>query len=156
VFRAAVYLPATNLIAYDVEATLAVFRALPDVRFVVFGGYQLRDPLPNVECVGFVHDMPAFYRDVTVLLRLVHHDGLSHSVVEALSFVRYVVWTYPFAGAAAARTADEAATAITELKRKFEAGALQPNLQGASAVTQRYAWYTLRDEFREALAPLLS
>ena len=148
-FCVAVYLPASNLAAYDVPTTVAVFRALPEVAFVVFGGYQVPEPLANVRCVGFVQDMPAFYGEVTALLRLVHHDGLSHSVVEALSFARYVIWTYPFAGTQAAGDAKAAVAAITELKRQFDAGALAPNLQGASAVTQRYAWYTLRDEFQE-------
>ncbi|GBD24471.1 hypothetical protein HRbin29_02149 [bacterium HR29] len=115
-FRVLVYLPERPWEPYDVEGTLAVMRALPDVPFLVVGGYVPPAPLPNVEALGFVPNMAEVYRRTSVLLRLTHHDGRSHSVIEALSFGRYVVWTYGLPGVVRVSGPAEAAAAIARLR----------------------------------------
>ncbi len=115
-FRVLVYLPERPGGAYDVEGTLAVIRALPDVPFLIAGGFVPPVPLPNAEALGFVRTMADVYHRTSVLLRLTHHDGLSHSVVEALSFGRYVVWTYPLPGVVRVSGPAEAAAAIARLR----------------------------------------
>jgi hypothetical protein len=154
-FRVLTYLPAQPGPAYDLEATLEVFEALPEVRFAVFGGYQ-PPARENVEAAGYVVDMPALYRRGSALLRLTRHDGLSHSVIEALSFGRHVLWSCPFPGAALVRNSAEAAREVRRLHERFLAGSLEPNREGAAAVTETYAWCTIRDEVRRGIARLLT
>ncbi len=155
-FRVIVYLPAGKHAAYDIEATLAVFTALPEVRFTLIGGHPAPAGLSNVESLGYVTDMPAVYRDAVAMLRLVHHDGMSHSVIEALSFGRYVVWSYPFEGAIHASSAEAATAAIRDLHARFTEAKLGPNDSGAESVTQKYRWCTLQNEIRAGMDPLLS
>lgn len=155
-FRVMVYLPAGDHAAYDVESTLAVVAALPDVHFTLIGGRPSPSALPNVESLGYVTDMPAVYRDNVAMLRLVRHDGLSHSVIEALSFGRYVIWSYPFDGAIHATTTDTAVAAIRDLHARFTARRLGPNEDGAESVTQKFRWCTLQNEIRAGMDQLLS
>jgi hypothetical protein len=153
-FRVLIYLPRQPHAAYDVAGSLEVVRALPDVAFTVFGGFAPHDPPPNLEVAGFQSDMAAVYRRGAALLRLVHHDGLSHSVIEALSFARHVLWTYPLEGVRQVAGPAEAIEALAAMHRAFTAGTLQPNANGATAVTQRYAWDTIREEVREGIEQL--
>jgi hypothetical protein len=155
-FRVLIYLPATPGDAYDVEGTLEVIRALPGVQFTIAGGYRPVDDLPNVSAPGFVQDLAAVYRESTALLRLVRHDGMSHSVIEALSFGRYVLWSYPFPGATLVASPGEAIAAIEALHASFATGSLAPNLEAAAEVTQRYQWDTLLNEVSQGIQQLLS
>lgn len=155
-FRVLVYLPAQPHAAYAVEETLAVMRALPDVSFAIAGGFAPPADLPNVTALGFVEDMGGVYRDSVALLRLVHHDGLSHSVVEALSYGRYVVWTYPFDGAITALSPEAAVAALRDLQARFTQRELGVNVEGIAKVTQRYSWATMLADARTGVDRLLS
>lgn len=113
--RVLISLPAAPHSAYDIEGTLAVVAALPGVRFTLVGGYDSAAPLPNLENRGFTNDMASVYRDHTVFLRLMRHDALSHSVVEALSFGRRVVWTYPLEGVDRAPGVEDGIAAVQRI-----------------------------------------
>jgi hypothetical protein len=52
----------------------------------------------NLIPVGWVDDMAELYREITLLIRLTQHDGLSFMVLEALANGRHVIWGYPFTG----------------------------------------------------------
>lgn len=105
-----VYLPEGSGPNYDVEAMTRVIDTLPGVPFVAVGGGRLERP--NVEVLGYVTDMRTVYRRVSCYLRLVHHDGLSHMVVEALSAGRRVIWSYSLPGVTMVGSPEEAAAAI--------------------------------------------
>lgn len=137
-FQVLVYLPTLPQEDYDVETTLEVIRSLPDIKFAIVGGYQPPERMENVEVLGFTQDMPGVYRESTVLLRMMKHDGMSHSVIEAASFGRYVLWSYELDGIT--RVAD-ASGAIAELRRLhdlFSANQLHPNSEGALHMQQTY------------------
>lgn len=155
-FRVLVYLPEGPSDVYDVFSTLEVMRALPGITFLIAGGFEPALPLPNVQSLGYVQDMPALYRDCAAFLRLTRHDGMSHSVIEALSFGRYVVWSRPTPGALLAHDTGEAVAALRGLHQRFLSGDLPPNLEGATAVTQTYGWSTMRDELTREIDQLLS
>lgn len=115
--RVLIYLPMQPGAAHDVEGTLAVVEALPDLAFTVVGGYVPERQLGNLRSEGYVTDMASQYRAHSILLRLTNHDGLSHSVVEALSFGRRVVWTHALDGVHEVGNATEAIAALRELTR---------------------------------------
>lgn len=137
-FRVLVYLPTEPQEDYDVESTLEVIRSMPDVSFGIVGGFAPPEHFPNVEILGFVSDMPAVYRQFTVLLRLMKHDGMSHSVIEATSFGRYVLWTYEMDGIISVHGAEAARTELLRLKAENEAGSLELNSVGARHMQEHY------------------
>lgn len=113
--RVLVYLPVAPGPAHDVAGTLAVVEALPDLAFTLVGGYVPDGRYTNLRSEGYVRDMASQYRAHSILLRLTHHDGLSHSVVEALSFGRQVVWTHHLEGVRQVSGPDEAIATLREL-----------------------------------------
>lgn len=137
-FRILVYLPVEPQPDYDVEATIEVIRSVPDVRFAIVGGYAPPEPIANVDVLGFRNDMPEVYRSCVGLLRLMRHDGMSHSVIEAASFGRYVTWSYEMEGVQAAPGAASAAAAIRRLHEQFRAGSLEPNVAAATHMQTKY------------------
>lgn len=137
-FRVLIYLPGEFQSDYRVDDTMEVVRSLPEVQFTLVGGHRPQ-PLPNLEVLGRVHDMPAVYARVAAYLRLTHHDGMSHSVVEALSFGRHVLWDHDLPGATTlVTTPPQAVDAITSLATRFRAGSLAPNEAGAAYVRERF------------------
>ena len=127
-FAALLYLPERPSAGYDVGAAFELVRALPDVPFLLVGGFRPPVPLANVEDIGYAEDMASVYARASVYVRLMPHDGLAHSVIEALSFRRYVILLYPHPGVTHVQGAEEAVSAIRELREVRE-----PNLAGAEA-----------------------
>jgi len=108
------YCPQGRERLYRWKALVAVAGRCPGIQFKVFR----RDgppPLPNLTCVpGFVdHDtLHTAYAAARAVLRLVEHDGMSLSILEALGFGRHAVWSYPYAACRQAESVDEAARAV--------------------------------------------
>ncbi len=128
--RVLMFLPQQPHAAYDVAGTIEVVDRLPDVQFSLVGGFTLNRP--NVESLGFVNEMASVYERCSCFLRLVNHDGLSHSVVEALSFGREVIWNYPMAGVTRVDGVDQAVEAV----RAHAAGPLVQNEAGIEAASR--------------------
>ena len=137
-FQVLVYLPAKPQEDYDVEATLEVMRLLPEVRFAIVGGYIPPEPMANVEILGFTQDMPGIYARSSALLRLMKHDGMSHSVIEAASFGRYVLWSYPLDGVTHVASAAEAVAELRRLHALYLENKLPMNSEGAHHMQQTY------------------
>jgi hypothetical protein len=131
--RVLVFLPANPHAAYDLEGTLEVISSLPEVAFTMVGGYVPAQRYDNLHNMGFVRDMASVYREHSIYMRLSHHDGLAHSVVEALSFGRQVVWTHALGGVTRAAGKMEAIAALQSLV------AVPPRLNEAGLATaERY------------------
>jgi hypothetical protein len=81
---------------------------------------------------GYVQDMASVYRQHSIYMRLTHHDGLAHSVIEALSFGRQVVWTYPLQGVTHVTSKTEAINALRTLT------ATSPSLNQAGLATAEH------------------
>ncbi len=154
-FRVLIYLPREFQSAYDIGSTLAVVRSLPEVQFMVAGGFRPPHPLQNLEALGFVDNMPTVYARSAALLRLTHHDGMSHSVIEALSFGRHVGWNYPLEGARRVGTPAEAIEMVEELAHKHGAAELEVNVAGARRVADRYDPAAMLEQVRAGLERLL-
>lgn len=142
-FTALLYYPVDGFDreVFDWETMRRLVEAFPGVRFVLIPSppETLPGPLPpNLEARGWVEDMEALYREVTVLVRLTTHDGQSFMAAEAVSRGRYVIWTYPMPGAIQAAGFEAVATELGRLAERHAAGALGPNLEGRSAVLERW------------------
>lgn len=154
-FKVLVYLPAGEHRAHDIDGTLSVISALPDIQFAAVGGRIIESAPPNLENLGFVEDMPSLYRECSAFLRLTHHDGLSHSVVEALSFGRHTLWTFEIPGVTLVDGPQRATEKLRQLKMSADEGSLATNIQGAEAVTERYGGTTPSDNLARAMRQAL-
>jgi hypothetical protein len=142
-FRVLLYYPEHPLDreVYDYPAMIALAREFPGAAFRLIPSPPEtlpEPPPPNVEATGWVTDMDAVYRETTVYVRLTNHDGTSFMAIEALSRGRYVIWTFPLAGAVRASGFDEVAAVLRELLEQHERGELGLNLAGRAAVMAEF------------------
>jgi hypothetical protein len=156
-FRVLLYFPPHAHAAYDMDGTFEAVRALPDVPFTLVGGVTPPAQLPNLCDRGTVSfdGMRSVYAECSVFLRLVHHDGMSHTVLEALSLGRHVLWSYPLSGVRRVTDTASAVQAITQLRSEHEAGTLAWNQAGAAIVRQRYQHQTVLQSARRRISELL-
>ena len=144
------YCPQGREKLYRWKHLVAVAGRCPHVRFKVFRRTG-PSPLPNLACVpGFAgrEEMLEAYREARAVLRLVEHDGMSLSILEALGFGRHAVWTYPYPACHQAHTVGEAVAAV---RRAVEAdvntagvAAMETLRRAADAKLARYVEEALR------------
>ncbi len=126
---------------FDGETLLRLPAAFPAARFILIPSpaATLPGPLPpNLEAPGWVDDMDALYREVTVYVRLTTHDGQSFMAAEALARGRYVIWTHPMPGAILASGFDAVAAALRSLLERHESGTLGLNAEGRRRTLERF------------------
>lgn len=127
---------------YGMKKILEVARIFPDipVRVVGIDSYEKEGGLPaNVQLLGWVDNTRQEYQRCVLYLRLAEHDGLSFSVLEALSFGRYVGYSYPVEGAMHIVDHDSLVSFIEGLYDDFLRGALPANEFGRNVVLQRHS-----------------
>jgi hypothetical protein len=155
-FTLLTYLPEGRADFYGGDAIRRLAAALPEARVLVTGTRSLPWTAPNVRCLGWVEQMAPLYAQSHVLVRLPRHDGLAFMVQEALAFGRYVVWTYPFAGAVRAANADDAVLVARELYSDYAHGELPPNEVGATHVRRRFNRDRIRADLLAGFGEILS
>lgn len=94
---------------------------------------------PNVRLLGYVHDMSQVYPEVTLYVRLAHHDGLSFMVLESLAYGRHVIWSYPFKGVISVGGYEELKQAVNILLHAHCNGKLELNREGRAYVLESYS-----------------
>jgi len=96
-FSVFTYIPENRLEFYNYDVILELIKNNPDIKFFVIAnsgkGLHKYD---NVEYVKWCDDVIKYYYQSTVILRIPKHDGLSLTVLEALSCGRQVIWNFPF------------------------------------------------------------
>jgi hypothetical protein len=142
-FGVLLYLPvdAFDREVFDMETLLRLPLAFPEVRFILIPSpaETLPRPLPaNCTAPGWVADMDALYREVSVVVRLTSHDGTSFMVAEALARGRQVIWTFPMEGAIRAEGFDAVVAAIRDLAARHAAGTLGLNEAGRQYVLAHF------------------
>ena len=149
-FSVLVFLPRPDLAdLYGWDRIVHAARALPEVRFNLVGLREgtLHAP-PNIVVHRWIPDLAAFYDSSTVVWRPVRHDaGIAFMVLEAMAHGRYVLYTYPIAGATQVRDELDAVRELVRLKALHDAGALALNHAGRESVWRTYR----RDVVRETL-----
>ncbi|MFN0145534.1 MAG: hypothetical protein ACKVT1_03410 [Dehalococcoidia bacterium] len=159
-FRVLLYLPVDGFDreVFDMEALLKLPGAFPDVDFVLVPSpaSTLPGPLaPNLEAPGWVFDMDALYRSVSVTVRLTSHDGMSFMVLESLSRGRYVIYTYALPGVIKAEGYEAVAAALTGLVARHEAGLLGLNEAGMAWAREHFDPSRALDEIDGRLRALI-
>lgn len=158
-FHVLLYLPEDDFDreVFDMETLLALPNAFPEVQFTLVPSRPetLPGPLPpNLSAPGWVEDMEALYRDVTVMVRLTSHDGTSFMAVECLARGRYVIWTYPFEGVTQASGFEAVRSELAELIERHQRGELRLNEVGIQHARTAFDPVRLEDEIHNRLRRL--
>jgi hypothetical protein len=159
-FRVLLYLPVDpfDREVFDMETILRLPAELPEVEFLLLPSTAetLPDAMPaNLEARGWVTDMEALYREVTVYVRLTSHDGMSFMALESLARGRYVIWTHPLEGAVQAEGLEAVAGVIRELYEHHQRGELALNTAGRDATLAALDEETALDEIDRRFRDLL-
>lgn len=82
---------------FNASIVLNLAKCFPNITFRVVGatGKGLNKP-SNVRFLGYLENMSEVFRQTTVYIRLVPHDGFSMMVAESLARGRYVLYSLPF------------------------------------------------------------
>lgn len=160
-FRVLMYLPvdAFDREVFDMETILRLPVELPEVEFILIPSPadSLPGPFPaNLKTPGWINDMDGLYREVSALVRLVSHDGMSFMVLEALSRGRHVVYTYPLPDVVHASGFEAVAAAIRGLLARHDAGTLMLNEEGRRYALSHFERATLIDDLDFRFSKLLS
>ena len=82
--------------------------------------------------------MPELIMNSTVFLRLTEHDGMPYSIIEALSYGRYVAFSQPFPAVKHISSVNDLCVWIKDLMLQHKQGVLKENLEGAEYVKQEF------------------
>ena len=149
-FSVGTYMPAVSRKhLYGLDRILRAARSLPHIPFELVGLIEgeIKDAPPNLRILGRTNDMASFYRRASVYWRPVSHDGLSFNALEALSYGRHVIWSYPFPHCIRSMNIE---TDIAELQRLYSlqlAGNLQLNRQGMGFMAERFSPERIKEDF---------
>jgi hypothetical protein len=124
---------------YGIDKLIDLAQSFPDIPIRIAGISQYSAPLPsNIELLGWVNDMVKEYRDCVLFLRLPEHDGLSFSVLEALSYGRYVGYTYSFRGTYKIADMSELRDLVQSMSELHSRGLLGLNNDGHKFIVECY------------------
>lgn len=124
---------------YGIDKLIELAKAFPAIPINIVGASKSSVVLPsNIHLLGWIQDMDKAYRDSVLVLRFPEHDGLSFSVLEALSYGRYVGYIYNFYGTNHIPGVREAHALIKSLLDLHSAGSLGINIGGYEFILKNY------------------
>jgi hypothetical protein len=158
-FVALTYLPPGKELFYGSAHIVRLAEQYPEIVFLAVAASPT-EPHPewpaNIIPVGWVDNMEELYREVTVLIRLTDHDGLSFMVLEALANGRYVIWSYPFDGVYQATEYSKLAQTIADLYQEFKDGNLPLNQSGRSFIEEHFQPQVVWQRINKGIGEVLS
>ena len=123
---------------YGMKNILKLAQLYPEIEFRVCGtdGENINGP-KNIVFLGWVNDMRDEFKKSSAFLRLVEHDGLAFSVIEALSFKKWVLYSQPFEYTYSYSSFDEMIKSFDIIIKKILNG--ESNCRGKQYVFNRYS-----------------
>lgn len=138
---------------YGIDKLIDLARSFPDIPIRIAKISDYSEPLPpNIHLLGWVNDMAKEYRDCVLFLRLPEHDGVSFSVLEALSYGRHVGFSYSFCGTNKTADRDELYTLVKSLSELHSEGLLDINVDGYKFISENYT----REKVMRSLAGIIA
>jgi len=124
---------------YGIEQLIKLSKDFPGIQFHIVGIKNYQSELPNnIKLLGWVDNIVELYKKNILFLRLTKHDGLSNSVLEALSVGNYVAWTCDFPHTFHVTDYENLKNYVIELKQKFENNQLTINDKGIGYVKSNF------------------
>jgi len=128
---------------YGLEEFIHLAEYFPYIKIKVIGTDCKncnRKKIPkNLQFLGWVTNVKILMKSSPVYVRFVKHDGLSISVLEALSLGRHVCYNFPLKGTYYTPTLQSLKVKIEELYIKFIQKRLMLNLEGIKVVEKYYS-----------------
>lgn len=143
---------------YGWDRMVEVAQELPHIQFNLHGlpeGQTLVGP-PNIKVHNWTNDFTPWLEQSTVVYRPVRHDGLSVTVLEALSHGRHVIYSYPLPGCFHASSAVDARNELERLHAAHESGTLALNEIGRDYVAANHSADFARSELPRRFEMMLS
>lgn len=125
---------------YGINSLIRLAIDFPDIEIKVtgVGGYQ--KPVPaNLIFLGWVDNLDEEYKNCVLYLRLPEHDGLSFSVLEALTNARYVGYTHKFNQTYHIDSYLKLYDITKNLKEQYDGKQLKENIQGMNFVKKEFS-----------------
>jgi len=124
---------------YGLDYYIKLAEKFPDINIRVMGIKKSKKKLPkNIILLGWIKDTKTEFLNSILFLRLTVHDGLPFSVIESLSYSRYVAMTNKFPYTTYIQEYKELEKYVGFLKTKFSKNELEINRDGAHFVSEEY------------------
>jgi hypothetical protein len=139
-FEVLTYCLEKNTDLYGLDWVTACAKKFPDINFNI-AGLRTDYPVdsPNIKCLGWLSTFTEEFAKASVFLRLTKHDGVSHSVIEALASGRWVIRTNDLPHTFFVRSIGETIDKLQQLKNLHENGELDINRAGYDWVAKEYS-----------------
>jgi hypothetical protein len=125
---------------YGIDKIISLANTFPHIPIRIAGISEYHESLPaNIKLLGWIKDMNKEYIDCVVFLRLPEHDGLAHSVREALIIGRYVGYTYAFNHTSKITDMNDLVNFIENLQEHYNKGLLDINLAGSNFIHREFS-----------------
>ncbi len=137
---------------YGLKKIVALAERFPEVKIKIVGISAYNSKLPkNIEIKGWVSDMKKEYLNCSLFLRLPEHDGLAFSVLEALSFGRYVGYSYPIEGAEFITDFNSLENLVINLRKRHSLNNIKLNLKGINFIKNNFQKESVLRELKNNL-----
>jgi hypothetical protein len=123
---------------YGWSQVIEAARACPMIEFTVVGTEGINEWPENVQCKGWVDNMPELFEKHHATIRFVEHDGLSGFVLESLLRGKHVLYSQPLNHCVHVNNTESMINALKELSDVNESGKLSVNESGASFVADNF------------------
>lgn len=109
----------------------------------------------NIIFLGYINNMSFEYINSHIYMRLVEHDGLATSVLEALSYGKHVIYTYKFPFTINTNNNEDTKNIILNYYSKYKNKELKANTDGAKFVIENYYEDVINKKIIELLNDLI-
>ena len=124
---------------YGIDTLIDIAKKLYDIEFKVAGIDTYKYTLPkNIKLLGWVN-MEEELKNSVCFIRNASHDGLSFSVVEALSMGRVVFRNYKFPHTKYFKNSNDLIKKISKLKEDFEVGKVSVYNEAIEYIKKEYS-----------------
>ncbi|WP_148231232.1 glycosyltransferase family 4 protein [Desulfobacca acetoxidans] len=125
---------------YGLDKLIRLAKDFPEIEIRITNISDYDDDLPdNIKLLGRVPDIIQQYQDCVLYLRLIEHDGLSFSVLEALAHGRYVGYTYKFNNTIYIDSYITLRNVVNNLFLNFKNNTLAINQEGIDFIKLRFS-----------------
>lgn len=124
---------------YGLPWVMACAKNFPDIQIRIAGMDRTSWSLPdNIKLLGRV-SLQQELKKTSLLLRVTRHDGMGHTVIEALGMGRWVIRTNNMPGVIYVKNEAELLNQVQELYSKFKKGELDCNWAGFEYVKKEFS-----------------
>ena len=152
------YVPDGHEELYGWEYLVRLANDFPENEISIISGTgkSVRDVPANIHFLGWLEHIYPAYRESSLLVRMIKHDGYARTVQEMLLLGRYVIWNYGFPGAILAQDYQTLQGHVKRLLLLHDQGALQINLEGRHHIKRNLNPAKLAENVRNRMKKIVT